>query len=157
MAPTLLFGYVRIEGKLTSKFRFYQSYLNLLSVNDYVAIKIYERDSEQALREVRICRHIDSMTTAHIGSQLVRTSLDDFEVERPLGKNVCIVHTPLAMSLANLRAKIPSRTFDESLIKSSLYHLLLALDFLHTEARIIHAGQYDRALRSDLVRLRYLS
>lgn len=44
------------------------------------------------------------------------------------------------MSLASLRAKARGRKLPEDLLKATLTHVLLALDFLHAEAGVIHTG-----------------
>lgn len=44
------------------------------------------------------------------------------------------------MSLFELRNRTPQKVFPEYLLKPTLIHILLALDFLHTEAHVIHTG-----------------
>ncbi|KAK9384675.1 hypothetical protein V1515DRAFT_610833 [Lipomyces mesembrius] len=108
--------------------------------HQYVTLKVYERDSTQGLRELQVYRYLNALTTSHTGSLLVRTSLDDFEVLTSSGRYICLVHPPLGMSLANFRRMMPDKKLSEKLLKSTLKHLLLALDFLHSEADIIHTG-----------------
>jgi hypothetical protein len=41
----------------------------------------------------------------------------------------------------SLRYTRPDRKLPEAMLKQILIHLLLALDFLHSECHIIHTGQ----------------
>lgn len=41
---------------------------------------------------------------------------------------------------SDLLYRIPSGMFAEDLLKVSLKHLFLALDFLHTECGVVHTG-----------------
>lgn len=45
------------------------------------------------------------------------------------------------MSLFELRNRTVAKVLPENLLKPTLIHILLALDFLHTEAGIIHTGK----------------
>lgn len=103
-------------------------------------MKVYERNSMQARRELEIYRHFNSMTTEHVGSMLVRTALDSFDICTPNGHHLCLIHKPLGMSLAGLRARARAQKFPEDLLKPTLIHIFYALDFLHAEASVIHAG-----------------
>ena len=44
------------------------------------------------------------------------------------------------MSLYELRNRAPQKVFPENLLKPTLIHILLALDFLHSEAHVVHTG-----------------
>ncbi|KAJ5248563.1 protein kinase [Penicillium chermesinum] len=50
----------------------------------------------------------------------------------------CLVHPPLAMSICELRNRIIEKVLPADLLKPTLIHILLALDFLHTEAKVTH-------------------
>ncbi|PGH11756.1 CMGC/SRPK protein kinase [Polytolypa hystricis UAMH7299] len=89
--------------------------------HEYVTLKVYERDSGQ-----------------------VERSSDNFEVSTLSGRHLCLVHPPLGVNLSNLREKMPGKEISEKLLKSTLKHLLLALDFLHTEAHIIHTDIQEK-------------
>ena len=72
------------------------------------------------------------------GALPVRELLDSFT--KPAGEYQCAVHKPLRMSMETLKQLSPGRKVPENLLKAFLVHLLKAPDFLHTGARIIHAG-----------------
>jgi hypothetical protein len=54
------------------------------------------------------------------------------------------VHPPLAISIKAFRRMLPNRALPVSFVKLVLKHLLLGLDFLHTEAKVIHTGESSR-------------
>lgn len=78
----------------------------------------------------------------HPGSLLIRQMLDEFKVDSQNGKFHCIVYSPLAISLKAFRNLFPERALPVDLLKMVLKHLLISLDFLHTEAKVIHTGTY---------------
>lgn len=71
---------------------------------------------------------------------LVHTVLDSFQIAAQ-GLYQCIVHQPLGISLYELRTQSAAKVLPEKLMKLILMHFLLALDYLHTEVGIIHAGK----------------
>ncbi|KAI0278744.1 kinase-like domain-containing protein [Russula brevipes] len=88
--------------------------------------------------ELRVLRQLRTIKTSHSGSLLVRQMLDDFQVDSKNGVFQCVVHPPLAISIKAFRRMLPDRALPVSLVKLVLKHLLLGLDFLHTEAKVIH-------------------
>ena len=106
----------------------------------YVALKVCEQDSETIRRELAAYRHLDTLTTSNIGGLLVRELLDSFKATGPAGEYQCLVHEPLGMSMETLRQLSSQGKPRANLLKAFLIHLLQALDFLHTDAEMIHAG-----------------
>ena len=103
-------------------------------------MKVCERNSTQGQRELEVYHHFNSITTDNIGSSLVRTVLDSFNIIDTKGRYLCLIHKPLGMSLAGLRARARERKFPEDLLKLTLIHIFHSLDFLHSEASVIHTG-----------------
>ncbi|KAF2215355.1 hypothetical protein CERZMDRAFT_110054 [Cercospora zeae-maydis SCOH1-5] len=100
----------------------------------HVVLKVYINNSEQH-REPSVCRHISNVSSEHPGREHVRKLLDSFEIEGPHGKHICLGYEPLGNSLA--------------------------LDFLHTEAGIIHTdlqpnniilGMHDNSILAEFER-----
>ena len=106
----------------------------------YVTLKVCEQDSPPIRRELAAYSHLDTITTSNPGALLVRELLDSFKATGPAGEHQCLVHEPLGMSMETLRQLSPGRKVPENLLKAFLNHLLQALDFLHTDAKMIHAG-----------------
>lgn len=66
---------------------------------------------------------------------------DSFEAERPEGNHQCIVFEPLLTSILDFQAFLKPPSFPEYLLKPLLCQVLLALDYLHSEAGVIHTGK----------------
>lgn len=90
-------------------------------------------------REFKIYEHLAKIESAHTGQSLIRELYDSFEVEGYGGKHRCLIFQPMHMTLLEMMRLNP-RPFDLPLLKMTLRRLLLALDFLHTEADTIHTG-----------------
>lgn len=106
----------------------------------YITLKVCEMNSPAVRRELAAYNHLSMVTTNNPGALLVRELLDSFKVMGPAGEHQCLVHEPLGMSMETLRQLSPGRKVPEPLLKAFLNHLLRALDFLHSDAKMIHAG-----------------
>jgi len=71
---------------------------------------------------------------------LVRTALDSFQFTSAGGIYQCLIHPPLGITLYEFRKQLTAKVLPEKIVKLTLLHVLLALDFLHTEAGIVHTG-----------------
>ena len=111
----------------------------------YVTLKVCEQDSPTIRRELAAYNHLDTITTSNPGALLVRQLLDSFKATGPAGEHQCLVHEPLGMSMETLKQLSPGQKLPENLLKVFLMHLLRALDFLHTDAAMIHAGNRSSA------------
>lgn len=90
-------------------------------------------------RELNIYEHLTKVNSTHPGQLLIRELYDSFDLQGPFGKHRCLMLQPMHMTLLEMMRLNP-RPFDLPLLKMTVKRLLLALDFLHTEAEIIHAG-----------------
>lgn len=91
-------------------------------------------------REIEAYKRLAKLDSLHPGRAYIRGIYDAFEVEGPHGIHYCLVHPPIHMTVSELQTQHPSHRCSEKLLRPTLARLLLALDFLHTEANIIHAG-----------------
>ena len=112
---------------------------NLSRAHQYVALKVYISDHRQSRTEVEVYTHLKSVKTSHPGSELIRTVLDTFEVVKESSSHQCLVHKPLGLTLKELRMLSSGRLPGE-MLKAIVNYLLLALDYLHTKARVVHTG-----------------
>ncbi|KAF3492325.1 protein kinase domain-containing protein [Arthroderma uncinatum] len=108
-----------------------------LKLHRYVALKIYIRNSTSK-REGEILKYLTGFRSSHPGSSKFRKMLDAFETSGPTGEHPCLVHEPLITSLLHLQAIFVGHRLPESALKPLLRELLTALDFLHSEAHVIH-------------------
>ncbi|KAL5359097.1 protein kinase [Aspergillus floccosus] len=88
-------------------------------------------------REYKIYERLAKVNSTHPGQSLVRELYDSFELEGRAGKHRCLVLQPMHMTLLEI-IELNPRPFNLPLLKMTLQRLLLALDFCHNEADIIH-------------------
>lgn len=116
-----------------------------------MAVKILTKSHpEKALSgELRIYDHLSMLNSSHIGGAYIRGLYDTFDITTPGSTYPCLVHPPMHMSLHDLRMLSSSRRLSELLLKETLKCILQALDFLHTEANIIHTGTLPHSHPTD--------
>ncbi|PWY95934.1 kinase domain protein [Aspergillus sclerotioniger CBS 115572] len=103
----------------------------------YVTLKIYTRD-ESHTEEFQIYKHLTSSKPSHPGYPYVRTALDTFTIPRSGGNHGVLVQKPMWESFRHLQYRNPSHRFSEDLLRMGLVQVLMALDYLHTECRLVH-------------------
>ncbi|EXJ79988.1 CMGC/SRPK protein kinase [Capronia epimyces CBS 606.96] len=92
---------------------------------------------DATLREFKIYEHLSSLVSSHPGQSLIRGLCGTFELHGPSGKHQCLLQPPMHMSLLDM-THIAREPFSLPLLKMTLKRLLTALDFLHTEAQVVH-------------------
>jgi serine/threonine protein kinase len=110
----------------------------------YVTLKVFERDSAEGARETDVYNHLNALSTRHQGAMLVRRALDTFQISSPEGNYQCLIHTPLGISLFDFRNLLAAKVLPEKILKLTLSHVLLALDYLHTEAGVVHTDIQEK-------------
>ncbi|KAL2800487.1 CMGC protein kinase [Aspergillus keveii] len=85
-----------------------------LEGHQYVTLKVYTRDEDYQ----------------EDGSWHVRTALDTFTIPRSGGDNY----------FSELKYRNPIHHFTEDLLKAGLMQVLVRLDYLHTECKLVHTG-----------------
>ncbi|POR37771.1 Serine/threonine protein kinase, putative [Tolypocladium paradoxum] len=105
--------------------------------HEYVTLKVYANKQRQAQREVHVLHHIESIATKHAGARIVRKLKDEFEISGNDSTYLCLVHNPLGLTLSDFRLLLGGKLPPKAL-KAIVNYLLYALDFLHTEARVVH-------------------
>ncbi|KAK1145680.1 hypothetical protein N8T08_003916 [Aspergillus melleus] len=89
-------------------------------------------------REYLIYEHLTKVHSTNPGQSLIRELYDSFDIQGNVGKNRCLILQPMHMTLLDMMRLNP-RPFDLPLLKMTLRRLLMALDFLHTDANVTHA------------------
>ncbi|PIL32639.1 hypothetical protein GSI_05343 [Ganoderma sinense ZZ0214-1] len=111
----------------------------------HVTVKVCTQLGIPVERELSALKHLNSLPASeHIGRTFIRTALDHFELPAdPKSSNPapfpCFVYKPMATSLYQFRKLFPQNRFPKQLLKSILQHVLLAIHYLHIEAKMIHA------------------
>ncbi len=117
-----------------------QRILTNFSGSGAVALKIFTNDSQNR-EEVQIHEHLRSVQSKHPGRDMIRNALDTFTLQGPNGEHPCLVHEPMLENVAELLDRNPSHRLSEDLLRLLLLQLLAALDYLHTDAHVIHTGE----------------
>jgi len=108
----------------------------------YATLKIstyLRRAPSWTRREVAIYKHLSETSSLHPGQSYIRELWDTFEVVGPHGNHPCLIQPPMHMSVLDMIESNPG-PLTAPLLRIVLKHLLTALDFLHTDAEIIHTG-----------------
>lgn len=90
--------------------------------------------------ELDMYKRIERGSKNHPGRYAVRSLLDSFDLDGPDGQHRCLVHPPLWESVRTFLYRNPVRRLPVPVLAFVLKRLFLALDFLHTECKIIHTG-----------------
>ncbi|OJD11042.1 CMGC/SRPK protein kinase [Emergomyces pasteurianus Ep9510] len=114
-----------------------------LATNTYAALKIYAHDlvaEDEIDNESAIYKRLSTIGNRnHPGKAYVRTIQDSFSITSRAGNHhQCLVHEVLSNDILSLRYTRSDCKLPEVMLKQILIHLLLALDFLHSECHIIH-------------------
>ncbi|KAK1141271.1 hypothetical protein N8T08_009174 [Aspergillus melleus] len=88
--------------------------------------------------ELNIYKRIQGASQSHRGRRYVRSLLDTFDVNGPEYKHRCLVHPPLWESVLDFLHRNPVRRLPPPIVAVTLHRLFLALDYLHTECKVIH-------------------
>ncbi|PYH97141.1 kinase-like protein [Aspergillus ellipticus CBS 707.79] len=108
-----------------------------LNESRYVVLKVYVTGTERN-HELEVYARINATQTTHLGKTCIRKLLGHFHIDGPHGRHVCLVHQPLGLSLHDYLFFLPGRVMGFESLKACLRQLIATLDFLHTEARVIH-------------------
>ncbi|KKZ60947.1 hypothetical protein EMCG_04420 [[Emmonsia] crescens] len=104
-----------------------------------VALKIINSShADDARHEKEIESHITRQHSKHRGCVILRTCLDDFEVTGPEGKHMCLVYEPMREPLWILQRRFVDRKIPLPITKAYIYFLLVGLDYLHSECKVVH-------------------
>ncbi|KAF7871896.1 hypothetical protein EAF04_004003 [Stromatinia cepivora] len=103
----------------------------------YVTLKIYTRDQTNP-EEFQIYKALSRGNSSHPGYRHVRTALNTFTIPRQGGHHHCLVQKPMWESFRDLLNRNPRHRFTEDLLKAGLKQLFLALDYIHTECKLVH-------------------
>ena len=107
----------------------------------HVALKVVKSDghyTETALDEIQLLQRVVSSSPVHAGRCHVVGLVDDFRHDGPNGSHVCMVFEVLGENLLGLIKRYQHRGVPQHIVKQIAKQVLLGLDYLHTECRIIH-------------------
>ena len=98
--------------------------------------------SNEANRELMVLRRLKNNTKCHNhpGYKHVLRMLDDFQIDGPNGRHMCIVSDVLGPNAKSVAEAYPNNRPDGQLARSVSRQLLLAVGYLH-EAGVVHGGK----------------
>ncbi|KAG6315260.1 hypothetical protein E4U22_007998 [Claviceps purpurea] len=108
----------------------------------YVTIKITALDIDDA-DEIAFLKLISSANPSHEGVKHIRVLLDVFDLQGEYGTHACLIFEPMGETLYQFQRGLPGARFQLRHFKAYMYMLLQALDYLHTECRLIHTDIKD--------------
>jgi serine/threonine-protein kinase SRPK3 len=107
---------------------------------EYATWKVFTREGAHE-DELDMYKILSKTNSSHPGSAHVRAALDIFSIPRQGGDHRCLVQKPMWDSFRDLLNGNPTHRFTDELLKAGLTQVLLALDYLHSECKMVHTGK----------------
>ncbi|RMY93362.1 hypothetical protein D0862_09238 [Hortaea werneckii] len=106
---------------------------------DFKVLKICIHESGKPLREEDAYSQFSGLRTSNVGYFFTRMAEDVFELSGPSGfQHTCFVFTPAACTVWEILVCHGDQSINLDFIKSTLLCALRALEFLHSDAHLIH-------------------
>ena len=120
------------------------SYFYLLThaprTHRYVVLKVHVTHVSH-FRELEVLQYLKSIQSEHSGREQIRLLEDHFTIQGSCGPHIVFVLPPLGVSVKHLQELQPGGVYDEETAVSAIQRTVLALNFLHHEASVIHTGK----------------
>lgn len=110
-----------------------------VSEQRYVALKIFVNRIPRN-PELEVLQHLESIQSEHNGREFMRLLEASFQLQSSGGLHDVFVLRPLGLSLQALQRYQPNRVLYENVATSTAQCALIALNFLHEEAKVIYTG-----------------
>ncbi|GAW21458.1 hypothetical protein ANO14919_109770 [Xylariales sp. No.14919] len=102
----------------------------------HVSLKVHI-NTIQNNRELKVYEHIKKHATS-LGPYHIRAVRESFKIQGPHGNHDVIVQMPLSITMADFQHSMPGQVFPPAIVKGALEQVILSLDFLHSDAHVIH-------------------
>jgi serine/threonine-protein kinase SRPK3 len=110
------------------------------SHRSYATLKVFTREGIDE-DEYDIYQILSKANSSHPGYSRVRKALEIFTIPRPGGDHRCLVQKPMGDSFTDILTRNPTYRFPTEMLKAGLAQVLLALDYFHSECKIVHTGK----------------
>ncbi|KAI5865813.1 CMGC protein kinase [Durotheca rogersii] len=102
----------------------------------YVSLKVHT-NTVQSSHELGVYEHLKKHTPL-LSPLHIRPLEGSFAIQGPHGRHDILVQEPLAVSMPDFQHKVPGKVFPSFLVKEALKQVVPCLDFLHSDAHVIH-------------------
>jgi len=75
----------------------------------------------------------------------IRLLRDEFQFPGKMGPHECLIQDPLGLTVKEIRQMSEGEKVSVEILKPMINELLTALDFFHTEARVVHTGRCSKS------------
>ncbi|KAJ5159177.1 uncharacterized protein N7500_008828 [Penicillium coprophilum] len=123
-----------------------------LQMNDYLTLKLFALNTCDK-EESELYDRMKQGNQQHPGWARVRKKLGELTIPQKIGwrEHLGILQAPLGESLLDIQNRSAGERLDKLTIQSAIYQMLLALDYLHTECKIINTDMtLDRYVQDEI-------
>lgn len=99
----------------------------------------------QPIFEKEILLHLRHADPTHLGYHHICHLKDDFILQGPNGKHVCLVFELIGETLHSFRAQFMNELIPNFVMRRIVIQLLMALDYAH-DSGVIHTGKYPHTV-----------
>lgn len=85
-------------------------------------------------------KRLHDSNPSHKGFQYIRTYNETFDVEGPVGTHVVLVQEPMREPLRQFRKRFKGDKLPPKILKGYMQYWLSALDYMHSQAHVVHTG-----------------
>ncbi|KAI7240758.1 hypothetical protein KC330_g1014 [Hortaea werneckii] len=109
------------------------------SAENFKVLKIRIHENGRPLREQGVYSQFSGLRTSNVGYFFTRIPKKRFEVQGPSGyQHACFVFTPAACTIWEILQCHGGQSINPDFVKSTLLCAIKALDFLYSDAHLIH-------------------
>lgn len=109
--------------------------------NRYVALKVITAAASRLSSEAKIRRHLRDGKTGHPGHSYVLALLDEFLIDGPNGRHLCLVSEVIGASIGAWKEATRLRMLPIQTARDVTPQIALGLAYIHS-CGILHGGQY---------------
>lgn len=104
-------------------------------------MKIYVCQHDEAKDEIDFLEDLQlhRSGSSHPGAMMIRSYMGTFSMIGPRGTHECVVQEALGASLSEIRL-LSGGKLDEHIVRFAVGGVVMALDYLHREVRLVHTG-----------------
>ena len=108
--------------------------------NRYVAVKIVVAEASKTSSESHILRHLGNSLPNPGGRRYVSPLLDEFSIDGPNGRHLCLVSEPARCSVADSKEASINWVFSMPIARAIVAQAVLGLEDMHSSG-VVHGGR----------------